>query len=166
MVQQLGNTKTDKQLSVADIQRIAYASCLNFFHTNSMFNPWPLGIFYSVDFYYAKRINNDNYQYQHVWTQTKNSCNSPSTMQSSCGNLSAFSKSNIEASYPELVCNKDGEEKLVIACCYRKQSNFNKSKLGLFLLEPLANNNHSRAGTIFVYEVVITPKPGLFPVKK
>ncbi|MBQ7674714.1 MAG: hypothetical protein IJT36_09465, partial [Alphaproteobacteria bacterium] len=41
MVQHISNTRTDKQLTVNDLARISYASCLNLFHTNTMFNPWP-----------------------------------------------------------------------------------------------------------------------------
>ena len=50
MLQQLGNTRTDKQLTSSNLSRISYVSCLNFFHTNTMFKPWSLGIYYVVSF--------------------------------------------------------------------------------------------------------------------
>ncbi|MBQ7673933.1 MAG: hypothetical protein IJT36_05345 [Alphaproteobacteria bacterium] len=37
---QIANTRTDKQLTLNDLVRITYASCLNLFHTNTMFTPW------------------------------------------------------------------------------------------------------------------------------
>ena len=65
MLQQIGNTKTDKQLTKKDFANIAYASCLNFFHANSMFSPWPFGLYYSVSYEWVKRVNSKSYQFQH-----------------------------------------------------------------------------------------------------
>ena len=72
MLQQLGNTKTDKQLTINDLGRISYASCLNLFHTHSVFKDWPMGIYYCVVYYYVKRIDADNYTYQYLWISTGN----------------------------------------------------------------------------------------------
>lgn len=169
MIQQLTNTRSDKQLTKNDIGRIAYASCLNLFHTNSMFKPWPFGIAFSIDYYYVKRLNN-SYQYQYSWGSTDYSSGTPSpkTMSKGCNDIVTKNQSEIEALHPDLICNKDGEERLLIFCCYRRMS-FSKSKIGLFLMEPKSviggvHTNHSFKD--FLYQsMVITPKPGLFPVK-
>lgn len=70
MVQQLGNSKSDKTLTKNDLARVAYASGLNFFHTNTMFNPWPFGIYYAVNYVWVKRINSNSYQFQHCYVTT------------------------------------------------------------------------------------------------
>ena len=38
MIQQLSNTRSDKQLTSTDLAHIVYASCLNLFHSNSVFS--------------------------------------------------------------------------------------------------------------------------------
>ena len=172
MLQQLGNTRTDKQLSINDICRIAFASCLNLFHTNVMFKPHPFGIYYLAYFYYVKRISSDNYQYQTFWTTTGNSGLDSNILtdrtNKSVGKIAKRSQLQIEAIHPDLVCQNDGEERLLIECWYNKVSGFSKSKLGLFILEPnfgtagIANRN-GRGN--FSYSLVITSKPALFPVK-
>ncbi len=56
----------------------------------------------------------------------------------------------------DLVCYNIGDEKLVINCYYRPV-NYNKSKLGFFLMNP------SFGAYDIEYQLIITPKPGLFP---
>ena len=70
----------------------------------------------------------------------------------------------VQAMCPDLVCDKDGDERLIVEAIYRNR-NFNKSKLGFFLLEP-KNNTKGTDGNnaLFLYKLVIVPKPGLFPV--
>lgn len=173
MLQQLGNTSTDKQLSINDICRIAFASCLNLFHTNAMFKPYPFGIYYLTYFYYVKRISSNNYQYQAFWATTGNSgLNSnilTDRINKSAGNIVKQSQLQIEAIHPDLICQNDGEERLLIECWYNKATSvFSKSKLGLFILEPnfgTANIANRNGRGNFSYSLVITPKPGLFPVK-
>ncbi len=64
----------------------------------------------------------------------------------------------VQSIHTDLTCDKDGEERFLI--CYYRPQNFDKSKLGLFILNP----NFSKYD--FVYKLVITPKPELFPIRK
>ena len=161
MVQQVSNTRTDKQLTQNDLARISYASCLNFFHTNSMFPPCPLGIYYGMDVWYVKRIDSDNYQCQECYATTSIGGGTAllNAMNKKCGAVNKRTKTGIIALHPDLVCNKDGDERILIICSYRAWR-FKKSKLGLFILEPKLGNDGN-----FSYKLVITPKPGLFPGK-
>ena len=161
MLQQLSNAKTIKQLTKNDLARITYASSLNFFHTKSMFDPWPFGIYICIDYIYVKRINSENYQYQLIWLAT-NAGNSPNTMYYGIDNvLSTKTKTEVAAINSNLVCNKDGDERVLLISWYRKQPGFDKKKLGLWMLNPKESDIYA---TIFKYKLVITPKPGLFPV--
>ena len=72
-------------------------------------------------------------------------------------------KNQVANYHPDLVCNKDREERLCIVASYRKIGDFSKSKLGLFILEPKEIDNYQ---SIFMYKIVITPKPGLFPITR
>ena len=157
MVQQIKNSNSDKQITKADINRMVYASCLNLFHTNSMFKPYPFGIYYKTRFHYVKK-ENDNYKYCFWTSDTGNGGFSfNGGMYNSNLTSTTKSQSQVEAIHPDLVCYKDGEERLLIICFYGAVG-FTKSKLGLFLLEPKFGDNSN-----FVYKLVITPKPGLFP---
>ena len=163
MIQQITNTRSDKQLTKNDIAMITYASCLNFFHTNSMFNPWPLGLYYSMDYFWIKRINSDSYQFQQAYTLTTEG-NSPTGMIAGFNPLQTKTQTQVTGYHPDLICIKDGEERLLIKTWYRKTSGFTKSKIGLFILDigPKKDNY----GNFLKHEIVITPKPGLFPGKK
>lgn len=169
MLQQIKNTETDKQLTSSDIGRIAFASCLNFFHANSMFDPWPLGVFYSFDFFWVKRINSNNYQWQHGCGTTEiPGSYSPNTMLKAVDkNISTKTPSQIMTATmcADLLCDKDGEEKVLILCCYRKTSTSSKQKLGFFILEPQLAKGMASTSAFFYHQLVITPKPGLFPAK-
>ncbi len=160
MVQQLGNKRTNKQLTKNDIARITYASCLNFFHNNSMFRPWPFGLYVVMDITYVKRITDDNYQYQFVWTATTAGTR-PEEMNYYLGSLETKTKSEIAQLKSDLICERNGDERIRILYCYRNYG-FSKKKLGLFILNPKINV----VGTIWESELIITPKPGLFPVTK
>ena len=156
MVQQLGNT---------DCAHIAFASCLNFFHTNSMFEPSPFGIIYVAHFYYVKRINNNSYQYQKCFGATQNAT-SVQTMNKYCSSVTQKTLAQIQSLHPDLVCNKDGEERVLIECVYRARNYTSKSQLGFFLLEPRTiRSTLDNSYNFFSYCIVITPKPGLFPGK-
>lgn len=168
MIQQIGNTRSDKQLTADDIGRITYAGCLNLFHTNSMFDPWKLGIAFSTDYFYVKRLDSNSYQYHEAWGSTE-SGNSPTTIGRRANGVSTRTASQVEARHPDLLCEKDGEERLLISCCYRRMPNFSRSKLGLFFLEPGAvvggtHTTHAVKDFLY-YKIVITPKPGLFPAR-
>ena len=164
MVQHISNTRTDKQLTVNDLARISYASCLNLFHTNTMFNPWPFSIFFAIDFDYVKRVSENEYYYERNWGTT-DSGDSPQNMfrgkdTHNTSNVK-YTKSQVASIYPNLICNKDGEEKLLISCYYRNApTGVDNSKLGFFILNPKIEFYN------FVYHLIITPKPGLFPTKK
>ena len=160
MLQQISNIRNNKQLTKNDIAQITYASSLTLFHTNSMFNPWSLGIIPVIDFYYVKRINSNSYQVQFSYFSTNNK-NNPSD--GGYWGINSWTKNAYEVSsyHPDLICEKDGEERLCISYFYRKL-NFDKKKLGLLFIEPNADYN----GSIFIYKLVITPKPGIFPINK
>ena len=166
MVQQIGNTKENKQLTKSDLAYISYASCLNLFHTNTMFNPWPFGIYYAMFCHYVKRINSNNYQYQYNCA-TMSTGNAPNN-NSMFLNCSSGSKSlaQVKNMHPDLVCDKDGDERVLITTHYRKANKFNKNKLVFFILDPrISTSVDGMTNNFFTYEVVITLKPGLFPVK-
>ncbi|MBQ7674540.1 MAG: hypothetical protein IJT36_08580 [Alphaproteobacteria bacterium] len=165
MIQQVSNTRTDKQLTSLDFARIAYASCLNLFHTNTMFKPWPLGIYYAVNFCWVKRIDNNSYQFQQCWGSLSVGT-SPSEMNKLCGTVVTKTYAQIQAIHPNLICTKDEEERVCIECYYRKPpSGYNKSKLGFFILEPQLKKSWDVSNNLFLYSLIITPKPGLFPGK-
>ena len=168
MTQQISNTRSDKQLTAADLARITYACCLNFFHTNTMFNPWPFGISYSINFIYVKRLNSNSYQYQSSWGSTESGV-SPVNMGRYVGGIPTKKLSEIENVNTDLVCSRDGEEKLFLNCTYRRMLNFDKSKIGLFLLDPqmVKGGMHTtnRYPDLLYYQIVISPKPGLFPAR-
>ncbi|MBQ7673940.1 MAG: hypothetical protein IJT36_05385 [Alphaproteobacteria bacterium] len=160
MVQQLKNTKADKQLTTKDLAIIAYASCLNLFHTNSMFSPHPLGISFTIDYDWVKRINSGSYQHERYWGTTEKNCSSIETLGKGTNGLTTYTQEKVKTLHPDLICDNDGDERLLIQCYYRQESGFSKSKLGLFLLNP-------KFGTYdFGYKLVIVPKPGLFPAKR
>lgn len=164
MIQHVANTRSDKQLTKGDIGRIAYASCLNFFHTNTMFSPHPFGLYYVANIYYVKRVNGDNYQFQKSYGTTY-SATTPSKM-GKADDVSSKTLAQIEDIDKDLVCDKDGDERLLIECFYRKKQ-FNKNMLGLFVLDPPTNRSiDGMTNNVFINRLIITPKPGLFPVKE
>ena len=165
MVQQITNTKSDKQLTKKDIARIMYASCLNFFHTNTMFKPWPFGIYYIAHFYYVKRLSSNEYLYQMTYS-CFDSGNSPSNVPSViCNPLAKVTKSSIEMIHSDLICDKNGDERVFMECCYRK-INFSKKKLGFFILNPQVVKGVDRCNNLFIYHLTVMPKPGVFPIKE
>ena len=163
MIQQLSNTRTDKQLTRQDLSRAVYASCLNLFHNNTVFNPYPLGIYYRVTFDYVKRESKNSYKHYNCTVDTGGGGHSFGD-ENSMWNSSLLCYNNtqnqIESINTDLVCNEDGEERLLIKCTYTKIGGFTKSKLGFFLIEPAGKTNRV---PMAVYQLVITPKPGLFP---
>ncbi|MBQ7674398.1 MAG: hypothetical protein IJT36_07820, partial [Alphaproteobacteria bacterium] len=135
----------------------------NLFHTNTMFNPWPFSIFFAIDFDYVKRVSENEYYYERNWGTT-DSGDSPQNMfrgkdTHNTSNVK-YTKSQVASIYPNLICNKDGEEKLLISCYYRNApTGVDNSKLGFFILNPKID------WYSFSYKILITPKPGLFPTK-
>ena len=165
MIQQITNTRTNKQLTIDDLARISYASCLNLFHTDAMFSPYPFGIHYIVRYFYVKRNNDNSYLCYIYWTSTGNTNVKRALldgMNRSCSSSGNRTKAQVQRYHPDLVCSNDGEERLLIICYYgaTASTNFSKSKLGLFLLDP----NFGQDGN-FSHQLVITLKPGLFPAK-
>lgn len=164
MLQQIKNTKTDKQLTKFDLANVSYSSCLNFFHTNSMFSPFPFGIYYALDCHYVKRINSNCYKYQLCYATTSTG-NSPESTNFNCGSVDTKTMAQIEAINSDLVCNADGDERVLVATHYRKSS-YNKKKLGFFILEPHAIvSAGDSTNNLFIHELVIIPKPGIFPAR-
>lgn len=174
MLQQISNNRTNKQITIKDIRNISYASCLNFFHTTTMFDPYPFGIYYVAHFYYVKRISSDSYQYQKSYGATDHSTsleNMKNIVAGSGDGVSTIRSAQVEAMHPDLICQNDDEERVLIDCNYGKvnwgSEQLNKSKLGFFILNPPnVKSVDGRTNNAFVYQLVITPKPGLFPVKK
>ena len=164
MIQQIKNNKTDKQLTQNDLKRITYASGLNLFHTNTMFSYYAFGIKTVVEYHYAKRINANSYQYQMSWIATLNG-SSPILLNNidySVGSIQTRTMAQIEAKNTNLLSDTDGTERLFIRYFYRKSWAYDKRKLGFYILEPRGLDT---MGDIFIFDLVITPKPGLFPVK-
>ncbi len=161
MIQQIKNTKSDKQLTKNDLYYVIYASCLNFFHNNTMFKPYPLGIYYCVDLHYVKREDSNSYQYYYYRFSTGAGGTTFSTgMWSRLQSSGTKSSADIEKIHPHLLCSKNYDERLLILCAYGTTVNTrpHRSKLGFFILNPNYYSN-------FQYKLVITPKPGLFPAK-
>ncbi len=135
-----------------------------------MFSPWPFGLYYTVSCAWVKRVNSNSYQLQHYWGSTAGGT-SVSEINSSCNNIQTISQADVEAKDPDLICNNDGEERVCIESCYRKVGGNNsnisvKSKLGFFILEPITKKGIDiSTNNLFIYRVIITPKPGLFPGK-
>ena len=168
ILQHIKNNKTDKTLTKDDLARIAFASCLNFFHTKSMFNPFPFGLYYAVNYVWVKRINSNSYQSQHCYATTS-SGTSPMGMNRACLSIvTTRTAAYVEAINPDLVCEKDGDERVFVECCYRKiNDSFKKSQLGFFILTPKTYKSiDGMTNNFFTYQIVFTPKPGgLFPAK-
>ena len=135
IIQQIKNTKTNKQLSKKDFADIAYVSSLNFFQ-NTIFKPWPFEIYYALICAWVKRVNSNSYQYQRCYGTASTSGASPDGMNQGCTNVETKTSNQIQAINSDLIYDKDGEERLVVECCYKKASGFNKRKLGFSLIEP------------------------------
>ena len=158
--QQVTNNRLDKQIKLNDIKRIAYASCLNLFHTNTMFKPHPLGVSYHMYCQYIKRISHDKYQLQYFFSDA----NGPAPVGESGYIWSIESRSafEIKSIHPDLLCDNDGDERVLINCWYGV---FDSKKIGLFVLKPVQGSNGfllNNKGS-FSAVIIITPKPGLFP---
>lgn len=112
-------------------------------------------------------MSNGNYQYQHIFISTGKGGkpHAVNAMSCSIGSVETKTSAQVEEIHQDLVCYNSGEERLFIKCWYANPNAniypYNKSKLVLFLLEPKFGENGN-----FVYQLVITPKPGLFPVKE
>lgn len=166
ILQHIKNNKTDKTLTKDDLARIAFASCLNFFHTKSMFNPFPFGLYYAVNYEWVKRINSNSYQYQHCYATT-NYGTSPAGMNRGYESVATKTQADVEAKNPDLVCDKDGEERVCVEGCYRKTYiSSQKVQVGFFILTPRTYKGiDGMTNNFFTYQIVFTPKPGLFPAK-
>ncbi len=163
MMQQIGNTRTSKQLTTSDLARITYASCLNMFHTDSMVGSHPFGIYYLVYIWYVKRINKDNYQLQFSYSTT--SPTSVANLGKGARSIVTLTQIQVQTLHTDLVCDKDGDERVLIGCWYNGY-HFEKSKLGFHILTPQFGKIGDDPNALgnFSYTIVITPKPGLFPI--
>lgn len=129
-----------------------------------MFSPHPFGIYYVTHFYYVKRVDSNTYQFQNNYG-TSYSATSPSKM-GNAGDTETKALAQIEEIDKGLICDRNGEERVLIECYLRKQQTFNKQKLGLFVLDPPTKRTiDGMSNNFFVYRFVIIPKPGLFPVR-
>ena len=118
-----------------------------------------------MDCWWVKRISSDKYQYQHCYGSTSTGQN-PNEMWKACLSVYTGTSEQIKKIHPDLVFDKDGEERLLIECGYRKRGNFDKTKLGFFLLSPKVTEKSRYGADLFMYQLVIVPKPGLFPGKE
>lgn len=170
MIQNINNSKSNEQLSLSDIKRIVFAGSLNLFHTNSMFYPFPLGTSPHAYFQYVKRIEENKYNYQAFWTNPyQKGSTSPATMRGAIDANGTRTLSQITNIHPDLECHKDGDERLLINYWFRQEfgSDESSSKIGFLIMKPKwgdvgfsINNKGS-----FSYVLIITPKPGLFPLR-
>ncbi len=122
MIQQIKNNKTDKQLTQNDLKRITYASCLNLFHSNTMFSE-SFGVTPVVEYYYTKRLATNNYQYQKSWMATNfrgDSSNFLNLVYYGVGSIQTKTMAQIEALNPDLLSDTDGTERLFIKYHYKK----------------------------------------------
>lgn len=171
MIQQIGNNRANKQLTMADIKRIAFAGTLNLFHSNSMFYPWPLGVQPMVYCQYIKRISKNEYKWQGFFVNAIDTSMSPDTLGGMPHNgYPNKSLTEIADIHPDLVCYNDGEERLLVNVWLNRirPANISNSELGFFFLQPTWGTNWYRVDDKgnFSHALVITPKPGLFPVKE
>ena len=83
----------------------------------------------------------------------------------SCGAIKTISQAEVESKNPDLVCDNDGEERVCIESCYKRKydNSFNKNQLGFFILTSKAHKGiDDTTNCLFTYQLVISPKPGLF----
>ncbi len=126
--------------------------------------PWPLGICYYVHFSHAKRISANEYQISDSYWCIYNATTFKAELAYS--NLVTRTKDHLQKRAPELICQNDGEEKLGIYCTYRPKGN--KKNLRFLIRQPMTFPFATLLigfSALFVGTVVITPKPGLFPLK-
>ena len=170
MIQQIGNMRTNKQLTMRDIKQIAFAGTLNLFHSNSMFYPYPFGVQPMLYCQYIKRISKNEYKWQGFFVNAVNTSTSPDTLGGAPHNdYPNKTSTEIADIHPDMVCYNDGEERLLINVWLHRTdaANISSSKLGFFFLQPVWGVNWYRIDNkgSFSYAIVITPKLGLFPVK-
>ena len=196
MLQNVHNTD-DGFITMEDAKRITYTASLNLFHNNTMFSPWPFGICISCYIYYFKRISN-SYYYGYYYNNQTHQGSSPTSMWDTYGKQMYSSASELKKLHPNLVLEKDGDEKVYIKFFYYPASSlsdtsinksntgaaaiariatgrqpneeissvsgdrhYNRSKLGLFLLD-LPYVYPEKGLKAIVSELVFTPKPGIF----
>ena len=153
------------------MKKIVFAGSLNLFHTNSMFYPYPLGITPYAYFQYVKRVESNKYNYQAFWINANNNSSSPATLDGGgyADESTTKTLSQIIDIHPDLECHKDGNERLLINYWFGAMcGNESSSKLGLLIMKPKwGSRGYSldNKGS-FSYVLIITPKPGLFPLKK
>lgn len=166
MIQQTNNTKSTKVLTKNDLKRIFWASGLNFFHDDRAFYPYPWGIYYLLRLHYVRKKSSSEYDYQLIRLSTGNDVafTTPlNGMNYARFSVKTKSQGGIASISPNLLCDNVNEERLLIECWYGK-SNYDKSKLGFFVVDPHVGGSAVTTDIgAFSYRMVITPKPGLFP---
>ncbi|MBQ7674624.1 MAG: hypothetical protein IJT36_09010 [Alphaproteobacteria bacterium] len=167
MMQQISNMEIEKTLKLNDLKRIFWASGFNFFHGSSAFYPYPLGIYCLSRLHYVKKKNKSEYDYQLIRLSTGyNGIFSSPTKRINHLRTDVNTKTSneIETIHPDLICDRDGDERLLIEYWYGK-TDYSKSKLGFFIIDPHLGGNAATTDIgVFSYRLVIVPKPGLFPV--
>lgn len=163
MLQNITNTRRDKHIQIKDLKQIAFSSCLNFFHTDSMFNPWPFGLSWYVKMIYVKKTGNSEYKAFQFEIDTGET-NYKTIDEISCVCSELTNLTDPTTIDKEMVFYNVNDEKLFINVAFKSKDTsrevgiFNKSRLGLYML--------SIQNDTFTHNFVYTPKPGLFNCKK
>lgn len=64
MLQNYGNVKNTKELTIDSMKSLIVVSAYNFFHTGSMFYPYPFGLSWAGTISYVKKLSADSYYLQ------------------------------------------------------------------------------------------------------
>ena len=167
IIQQVKNTSNEKTLTKDDLKRIFWASGFNFFHNHSAFYPYPFGIYFLLRLYYVKKKSNSEYDYQLIRFSTGGDKTFTDPVQKighALFKVETKTQNEIENIHPDLVCNNINDERLLIECWYGS-AGFNKSKLGFIIITPHIGGAAPTTDIgVFSYQLVIVPKPGLFPI--
>ena len=165
MIQQISNTRSNKQINTENLSFITHASCFNLFDTKSF------GIMMKVCLFYVKKVGDDSYTYQAISFGTADPFGTNVDQLANVGatrtqNYSAMITKCPSLDRTDMFIENVGDEKLLIECFYHPSASYSKNKLGFIILSPefgSISRYKSNRGN-FAYRLVIIPKPGLFPV--
>jgi hypothetical protein len=172
MIQNITSTRENKRLTLKDLSNITRTSSLNFFPGISMFSPFPLGVRPYTWYYYIKRENGTNY----LWAWRARPDNGGLGTSYECVEYNKNSSVNASNINPKLVCNNNGDEKVLVRYFYTAMdiSDY-MAKLAFRFLKPkvpsswycdtISFNTWKGNNNVFTCDLTFTPKPGLFPLQ-